>query len=128
MTNKRTYDGGSLQGFNVVAHLYPTSEGCRGFCGGGSVDHMCMSYNDGGLSWYAPTGARWYEVVYCAGDGDGTYEGVVCRGVHSRGTREDSVVGHIGIGNDIDSGCDGEVVDRVVEEWRAMCGALNGMG
>lgn len=124
MTNKRTYDGGSLQGFNVVAHLYPSGAGCKGFCGGGSMDHVCMSYNDGELSWYAPTGARWYEVVYCAGDGDGTYEGVVCRGVHSRGTREGSVVGHIGIGNDIDSGCDGEVVDRVVEEWRAMCGAM----
>lgn len=38
------------------------------------------------------------------------------------------MVGHIGIGVDIDSSCDGEVVDRVVEEWRAMCGALNGMG
>lgn len=44
---KRIYDSGSLQGFNVVTHLYPTSEGSKGFCGGGSMDHVCMSYNDG---------------------------------------------------------------------------------
>ena len=123
--NKRIYDSGSLQGFNVVTHLYPTSDGSRGFCGGGSMDHVCMSYNDGELSWYAPTGARWYEVSYF--NGDGYYDGVVCKGVSSRGMHSDRVVGHIGIGTGIDSACDGEIVDRVVMEWRVLMGSMQDM-
>lgn len=122
---KRIYDSGSLQGFNVVTHLYPTSEGSKGFCGGGSMDHVCMSYNDGELSWYAPTGARWYEVSYF--NGGGYYDGVVCKGVSSRGMRSDRVVGHIGIGTGIDSACDGEIVDRVVMEWRVLMGSMQDM-
>lgn len=122
MSDKRVYEGGSLQGFNVVSHLYPSGSGCRGFYGGGSMDHVCMSYNDGELSWYAPTGARWYEVSYF--NGDGYYDGVVCKGVSSRGMRSDRVVGHIGIGTGIDSACDGEIVDRVVMEWRVLMGSM----
>lgn len=119
MTNKRIYDSGSLRGFNVVTHLYPTSDGSKGFCGGGSMDHVYMSYNDGELSWYTPTGARWYEVSY--------YDGVVCKEVSSRGMRSDRVVGHIGIGTGIDSACDGEIVDRVIMEWRVLMGSMQDM-
>ena len=122
---KRIYDSGSLQGFNVVTHLYPTSDGSKGFCGGGSMDHVCMSYNDGELSWYAPTGARWYEGAYF--NGDGYYDGVVCTGVSSRGMRSDRGVGHIGIGTGIDSACDGEIVDRVIMEWRVLMESMQDM-
>lgn len=122
---KRIYDSGSLQGFNVVTHLYPTSEGSKGFCGGGSMDHVCMSYNDGEISWYAPTGARWYEVSHF--NGDGYYDGVVCKKVSSRGMRGDRVVGYIGIGTGIDSACDGEIVDRVIMEWRVLMGSMQDM-
>lgn len=126
---KRVYDGGSLQGFNVVSQLYPNSAGCRGFCGGGSMDTLSYSY---GLGAYVACGARWYEILWRGAgvgvDSRGLYEGVVCRGC--TGIPEEianGVIGYVGIGVDIDSECDGLIVDRVLMEWRVMVRALNGM-
>lgn len=90
--SKRMYDGGSLQGFNVVSQLYPSSADGRGF------------------------------------EGRGFYEGVVCRGCI--GIPEEiagDVIGYVGIGVDIDSECDGVIVDQVLMEWRKVVGALNEM-
>ena len=64
---KRVYDGGSLQGFNVVSQMYPTSVGCRGFCGGGSVDTLSYSYGLGAFVANVVSGVRWYEILWRSG-------------------------------------------------------------
>lgn len=134
--SKRVYDGGSLQGFNVVSQLYPSSAGCRGFCGGGSVDTLSYSYGLGAFIASVAGGARWYEILWRSSDsagsrgseGRGFYEGVVCRGcIGIPEEVADGVIGYVGIGVDINSECDGLIVDRVLMEWRTMVGALNGM-
>lgn len=137
--SKRMYDGGSLQGFNVVSQLYPSSAGCRGFCGGGSMEGMSVAYGNGeNMARGGALSMRWYEILWrSAGDGSrgfegrGFYEGVVCRGVcdmaSGDGVRGSDVVGYVGIGVDVDSECDGLIVDRVLMEWRVMVDALNSM-
>ena len=129
MSDKRVYEGGSLQGFNVVSHLYTGSAGCRGFCGGGSMKSISYSYGEGD---YMASSARWYEISWrSAGVGvnrRGFYEGVVCRGCTGiPDVVEDGVIGYVGIGVDIDVECDGLIVDRVLMEGRVIVGALNGM-
>lgn len=130
--SKTVYDGGSLQGFNVVSQLYPSSAGCRGFCGGGSMDTLSYSYGLGAFVANVASGVRWYEISWrgfgVGVDGRGFYEGVICRGC--TGIPEeiaDGVIGYVGIGVDIDSECDGLIVDHVLMEWRKMVGALNEM-
>ena len=58
----------------------------------------------------------------------GLYVGVVCRGCTDIPEEiADGVIGYVGIGVDIDSECDGFIVDQVLMEWRVMVRALNGM-
>lgn len=128
--SKRIYYGGSLQGFNVVSQLYPRSAGCRVFCGGGSMDTLSYSYGLGAFVARVAGGTRWYEISWRSGSGDGRgfYEGVVCRGCTDIPEEiENGVIGYVGIGVDIDSECDGFIVDQVLMEWRVMVRALNGM-
>ena len=127
--SKRVYDGCSLRGFNVVSQMYPSSTGSRGFCGGGSMDTLSYSYGLGSFVANVAGSARWYEIswrgVGVEVDSRGFYEGVVCRGC--TGIPEeiaDGVIGYVGIGVDIDSECDGLIVDRVLMEWRKVVGAL----
>lgn len=130
--NKRIYDSGSLLGFNVVTHLYPASEGSKGFCGGGSMEGISMAYGNGeNMAAGGVLSMRWYEIQWRTKgfEGRGLYEGVVHRRVYSLdGVRGSEVVGYVGIGVDIDGTCDGSIVDRVLMEWRVVVGALNGMG
>lgn len=124
---KRIYDSGSLQGFNVVTHLYPTSEGSKGFCGGGSMESVSVAYGNGeNMASGGVLSMRWYEIQW---RDRGLYEGVVHKRIYSLdGVRGDMVIGYVGIGVDIDGVCDGFIVDRVMMEWRVVVGALNGMG
>ena len=125
--SKTVYDGGSLQGFNVVSQLYPNSAGCRGFCGGGSMDTLSYSYGQGAFVAMVAGSTRWYEILWRgAAEGRGFYEGVVCRGCTDIPEEiADGVIGYVGIGVDIDSECDSLIVDRVLMEWRKVVQALN---
>ena len=128
--NKRIYDSGSLQGFNVVSQMYPSGAGCKGFCGGGSMESISYSYGEGD---YMASSARWYEISWCSAgvgvNGKGFYEGVVCRGCTGiPDVVADGVIGYVGTGIDIDVDCDGLIVDRILMEWRVMVEGLNGMG
>jgi len=129
------YDGGSLQGFNVVSKLYPRSEGCRGFCGGGSMAGISIAYGNGeSMAAGGVLSMRWYEIQWRSRgstgsrgfEGRGLYEGVVHKRVYNlSGVRGDAVIGYVGIGVDIDDTCDGFIVDRVLMEWLKVVGALN---
>lgn len=123
--SKAVYDGGSLQGFNVVSRLYPGSAGCRGFCGGGSMESMSMAYGNGeNMAAGGALSMRWYEIQWRASEG--YYQGVVHRRVYSlSGVRGDAVIGYVGIGVDIDDTCDGFIIDRVLMEWHKMVQALS---
>lgn len=129
--SKQVYDGGSLQGLNVVSKLYPGSAGCRGFCGGGSMEGIAVEYGNGAnMARGGVLSMRWYEIQWRTRgfEGRGFYEGVVHKRVHSlSGVRGDAVIGYVGIGVDIDETCDGFIVDRVMMEWRKVVGALNEM-
>ena len=129
--NKRIYDSGSLRGFNVVSHLYPSSAGCRGFCGGGSMEGVSMAYGNGeNMAAGGVLSMRWYEIQWRdrGFEGRGLYEGVVHRRVYSLdGVRGSEVVGYVGIGVDIDGTCDGFIVDRVLMEWRVLMGSMQNM-
>ena len=126
MSDKRVYEGGSLQGFNVVSHLYPGSAGCRGFCGGGSMESMSVAYGNGeNMAHGGVLSMRWYETSW---RDRGLYEGVVHRRVYSLdGVRGDAVIGYVGIGVDIGDSCDGFIVDRVLTEWRVLMGSMQNM-
>lgn len=129
--DKRVYDSGSLQGFNVVSRLYPSSAGCRGFCGGGSMEGIAIEYGNGAnMARGGALSMRWYKILWrSAGEGSrGFYEGVVHKRVYRVGGDSDSdVVGYVGIGVDIDEVCDGFIVDQALMEWRVMVDALNGV-
>lgn len=133
MSDKRVYEGGSLQGFNVVSHLYTGGAGCRGFCGGGSMESVSVAYGNGeNMAHGGMLSMRWYEISWrIAGvgvNGRRLYEGVVHHRVYSlSGVRSSGVVGYVGIGVDIDDACDGFIVDRVLMEWRVVVEGLNGM-
>lgn len=130
--NKRIYDSGSLRGFNVVSQMYPSGAGCKGFCGGGSMESVSVAYGNGeNMAHGGVLSMRWYEISWRdrGFEGRGLYEGVVHRRVYSLdGVRGSEVVGYVGIGVDIDGACDGFIVDRVMMEWRVMVEGLNGMG
>lgn len=132
MSDKRVYEGGSLQGFNVVSHLYTGSAGCRGFCGGGSMESVSVAYGNGeNMAHGGVLSMRWYEISWRdrGFEGRGLYEGVVHKRVYSlSGVRSSGVVGYVGIGVDIDDACDGFIVDRVLMEWRVVVEGLNGIG
>ena len=132
MSDKRVYEGGSLQGFNVVSHLYTGSAGCRGFCGGGSMESVSVAYGNGeNMAHGGVLSMRWYEISWRdrGFEGRGLYEGVVHKRIYSlSGVRSSGVVGYVGIGVDIDDACDGFIVDRVLMEWRVVVEGLNGIG
>ena len=132
MSDKRVYEGGSLQGFNVVSQMYPSGAGCKGFCGGGSMESVSVAYGNGeNMAHGGVLSMRWYEISWRdrGFEGRGLYEGVVHKRIYSlSGVRSSGVVGYVGIGVDIDDVCDGFIVDRVMMEWRVMVEGLNGMG